>query len=236
MKKKNVIMRVASVLGLAVLLTTCAISGTFAKYTTSDSNSDTPRVAKFGVTVTANGEMFATSYANEESIGTTAVGEGSSVLSSDSDKLVAPGTKGTLANAKITGTPEVAVRVSYDATLTLDGWTVDSAEYCPLIIKVGNETYGLTGMEDSAGSSATQIATDIADLKSKVETAIENYSADYAAGTNLSEIGATGYVSVSWEWAFDVSEENDVKDTKLGNATTPATITLAITTTVTQIN
>lgn len=49
--KKNKIMRIASVLLVAVILTTCAISGTFAKYVTSGSGSDTARVAKFGVTV-----------------------------------------------------------------------------------------------------------------------------------------------------------------------------------------
>ena len=46
-------MRVASALLVAVLLSTCAISGTFAKYVTEGSGSDTARVAKFGVTVTA---------------------------------------------------------------------------------------------------------------------------------------------------------------------------------------
>ena len=60
--KKNVMMRVASVLLVAVLLTTCAISGTFAKYTTGDAGHDTARVAKWGVTITANGTTFAEAY------------------------------------------------------------------------------------------------------------------------------------------------------------------------------
>ena len=233
--KKNRIMRVAAVLAIAVLLTTCAISSTFAKYTTSKSGSDTARVAKFGVEITANGSMFATSYKNDAAIGTTAAAAGSSV-SSDSNKLVAPGTKGALANATITGTPEVAVNVTYVAELTLTGWAVGESNelYCPLIIKVGDDTYGITGMKDSTGAEAAHKYATIAELEEAVETAIGAYSEDYAAGTDLSTIGAAGYVSVSWEWAFD--KNDDAKDTLLGNATTAATIKLRITTTVTQID
>ena len=46
--KKNKMMRVASALLVAVLLTTCAISGTFAKYVSQATGSDTARVAKWG--------------------------------------------------------------------------------------------------------------------------------------------------------------------------------------------
>ena len=46
--KKNTMMRLASVLLIAVLMSTCAISGTFAKYVTSDSSSDSARVARWG--------------------------------------------------------------------------------------------------------------------------------------------------------------------------------------------
>ena len=45
--KKNKMMRIASALLVAVILTTCAISGTFAKYVTSTPGSDSARVAKF---------------------------------------------------------------------------------------------------------------------------------------------------------------------------------------------
>ena len=46
--KKNTFMRVASALLVAVLLTTCAIAGTFAKYTTEVSSEDSARVAYWG--------------------------------------------------------------------------------------------------------------------------------------------------------------------------------------------
>ena len=46
--KKNRMMRAASALLVAVLMTTCTISGTFAKYTTSATGSDAARVANWG--------------------------------------------------------------------------------------------------------------------------------------------------------------------------------------------
>ena len=61
--KKNKMMRIASVLLVAVLLSTCAISGTFAKYVTTDSGSDSARVAKFAFTVSENGTDFTTTDA-----------------------------------------------------------------------------------------------------------------------------------------------------------------------------
>ena len=46
--KKNTMMRIASVLLVAVLLSTCVISGTYAKYTSTVTTSDSARVAYWG--------------------------------------------------------------------------------------------------------------------------------------------------------------------------------------------
>lgn len=63
MKKKiNKPMRAAGILLVATMLTTCMTAGTFAKYTTSDSATDTARVAKFGVNVSVNGSLFGEEY------------------------------------------------------------------------------------------------------------------------------------------------------------------------------
>ena len=227
--RKNKMMRAASGLLVATLLTTSVISGTFAKYTTSGKADDTARVAKWGVTVIANGGTFAKKYDTDEN---------ATVVSSTEEKVVAPGTKGELANATITGTPEVAVHVDYTPTLTLTGWTdKDGKEYCPIVIKVGDTSYGLNGMKDADGNVVANGSANMAALKTAVETAIAAYSQDYAAGTDLSTIGTAGYVHVSWNWAFD--NGTDVKDTYLGDQAAEnnaSTIKLEITTTVTQID
>lgn len=213
---KNKIMRVASVLLMAVLLTTCVISGTFAKYVTSQEGSDSARVAKWGVEITANGTAFQTEYAKTD---TTVTDITNTVVSTE--KVVAPGTDGSLVEMEIHGTPEVAVAVTYDATLTLENWTVDSADYCPLVFTVENTEYKI-------GDTYTTIA----DLKNAVESAIEGCAKNYAVGTDLSTKTADA-PSVSWSWAF---EGDNANDTALGDATDSPTISLAITTTVTQID
>lgn len=221
--KKNKMMRLASVLLVAVILTTCAISGTFAKYVTSDNGFDNARVAKFGVGITANGSTFATEYVTDDTnvVGTIA----KSVISSDADKLVAPGTKGDMVNMTLSGTPEVAVKVTYDATVTLnDKWTDGTDFYFPLNIKVNGTLVNLSSATDAAG------------VQTAIENAIESYSKNYAPNTDLGTVGADS-LAISWEWAFEGND--DAKDTYLGDqaaAGNAATISLAVTTTVTQID
>ena len=234
--KKNKMMRAASILMVATLLTTSVISGTFAKYVTSESSNDTARVAKFGVEITANGTMFAKEYAkdNQNVLATVT----NSVISSDSDKVLAPGTSGDLAKSTITGTPEVAVDVKREATLTLTGWMskqsdVDTVEsyYCPIKITVGNTLY--YGLDyDNAN-----------DFIAAVVGAINADSHDYAPKTNLSDI-SNDTLSVTWEWAFEGLDgtkvnRTDYADTYLGNKAAEGNapkIELTVTTTVTQID
>ena len=87
--KKNKMMRAASGLLIATLLTTSVIAGTFAKYTTSADGTDTARVAKWGVKITANGDTFAEEYTNSSSAKTV-------VSSAKGTDVIAPGTSGTI--------------------------------------------------------------------------------------------------------------------------------------------
>ena len=226
--KKNRMMRVASALLVAVLLTTCAISGTFAKYITEKESTDTARVAKFGVdlAVTVDG-AFATEYdadttANDEhgvAIAKTVVAS-----STDQDNLVAPGTKGDLmASATIAGTPEVAVNVKQEATLVLTGWEVNGTYYCPLVITVdGAKFYGMD-------------YTSAAEFIAAVEAALDS-DVNYEPNTGLTESH-----SVTWEWAFEGTDgkQTDVKDTALGDyaaKTDDIEISFTYKVTVTQID
>lgn len=216
---KNKFLKLASVLVILCLITTCGVSSTFAKYTTGGTASDSARVAKWGVNVTVTGEnAFKTTY-------------GTTVQSSGTHKVVAPGTNGNLGAVTITGTPEVAVNVTYDVSLTLTGWTDGANEYCPLVFTIGGETYGLTGIKTSSGVTPAHTYGTIAQLISAVEGAIEGINNSYAAGTNLS---GKGNISASWEWAF--SGNDDAKDTALGTALTPPTVEFSLTVSVTQID
>ena len=113
--KRNKMMRLASVLLIAVLLTTSIISGTFAKYVTEDSATDSARVAKFGVVVNAEGNLFGKTYVSAAE-GNTSKDSGTITVesSSDTEKVVAPGTEGGM-TFSISGTPEVMTAVTIKA-------------------------------------------------------------------------------------------------------------------------
>ena len=221
--KKNKIMRIASVLLVAVILTTCAISGTFAKYVTSGNGSDSARVAKFGVTVNGTADTFKETYAKDDTSSTLAA---NTVVSTED--VVAPGTSGNMAAFTLAGTPEVAVNVKFAGTLELGDKWVDSSDayYCPIEITVGDQTY--------KGKDYTS-----ADLfEAAVNGKIATYSNNYEAGTDLSTSAVSNNApAISWKWAFEGND--NVKDTYLGNQAAEgnaATISLSVTTTVTQID
>ncbi|MBR5512984.1 MAG: hypothetical protein IKV85_03225 [Ruminococcus sp.] len=223
MSKKINFLRAGALTMVLALGTTCFMSGTLAKYVTSGEGSDSARVAKFGVTVTANGETFAETYKTDDG----AFAETYSVVSAEN--VVAPGTSGNMTSMTLTGTPEVAVRVNYEipeGVTMFSGWEVDGAYYCPIVITVGDKD--INGLDYSSE----------AEFQKEVAEAINGYSKDYPAGTDLSTVG-TESLAISWEWPFYVSDANDVKDTALGDAAADdnaATINLTVKTTVTQID
>ena len=231
--KNNRIMKAAGALLVLVLVTSCFVGSTFAKYTTAGTGTDSARVAKFGVSITANGSTFAKEYATDDQhvVGTIA----NSVVSSDNDKLVAPGTKGNMVSMTITGKPEVAVNVQYAATLTLnDKWVDEDGKfYCPLQIKVnsGEGTLSICGLDYDNATSFIQ----------NVQNEIANASKQYPANTDLSTAVTP---AVSWAWAYEnvagqKMTQTDEKDTYLGDqaaAGNAASIQLTVQTTVTQID
>lgn len=219
--KKNRMMRLASLMLVLVLMTSCVISGTFAKYVTSGNGSDSARVAKFGVTVSGTADTFKDTYAKDDNSFTLAT---NTVVSTED--VVAPGTSGSMAAFTITGTPEVAVRVAFTGTLELgDKWVDSNSDYyCPIEIKVGDTTFKGTDYNSAD------------EFEAAVNAKIATYSNDYEAGKDLSIIGGDAPV-ITWKWAFEGND--DVKDTYLGDqavAGNDATISLSVTATVTQID
>jgi hypothetical protein len=226
MSKKINFLRAGALTMVLALGTTCFMSGTLAKYVTSGEGSDSARVAKFGVAVTANGETFAKEYAKTDTSFTLAA---NTVVSAEDDDVVAPGTKGNMSAITITGQPEVAVEVKYvvDTFELGDNWVdKDNNYYCPLQIKIGDTTLDGTTYDS------------VDEFEDAVKTTIQGFTAQYEANTDLS--GTTVAVpSVSWEWPFSISDANDIKDTYLGDqaaAGKAATVELGMTVSVTQID
>lgn len=227
MIKTNSTFKLAGILLALVLVTSCFVGSTFAKYVTSETGTDSARVAKFGVTITANGTTFADTYATDDANVVAAIAN--SVVSTE--KVIAPGTKGDMVSATITGTPEVAVEVKYEATVELgDNWKDSTgAYYCPLEITItgDGEPVTLKGTDYESADA----------FEAAIKEKIDEYKKNYAAGTDLSAVETVKPIAVSWAWAFEGND--DVKDTYLGDqaaAGSAATISLEIKTTVTQID
>lgn len=237
--KKNVMMRIASFLLVAVLISTSAISGTYAKYVTEGTGSDSARVAKWGVGIVVNGETFADAYVD----GKVARTDANTVLSAvEGDDVVAPGTNGSLGGVTLAGIPEVDFTVTYKAELNLANWEVkDTAVYCPIIITV-KRTEGTSGATNTEVFKMEGDIDTLAELETAVENFINNNSIYYEAGTNLAEKAADSLV-VTWEWPFSTSDANDKADTALGNQAADttdgidaATIEFKLTCTATQVD
>ncbi len=119
--KKNMMMKLASILLVAVLLSTAGIGGTFAKYVTTDETEDQARVAKWGVTALVSGNLYGAHY-NDNNAGAdankvTLSTQNSVDASNGTDTIVAPGTKSDKGiTIAIAGTPEVANAVAVTKT------------------------------------------------------------------------------------------------------------------------
>mgnify|MGYP000791410233 CR=1 FL=1 len=191
--------KLAALLLVLTLVTTCFVSGTFAKYVSEGEGEDAARVAKWGVKVEITGDGFKTTYGKDD---VNANVDGPTVVSSTTEKVVAPG----------------------------------GEFYCPLVFTIGDtKVNGLDYSSTTAGGEGS--------FESAIKTAIQNATTkEYEAGTDLSAAGEG--ITYSWTWPFQgttgtATNQDDELDTLLGdNAANgqPATISITVTTTVTQID
>ena len=232
--RKNRIMRLASAILVLTLATTCAISSTFAKYTTSANGSDSARVAKWGFSQTASiglTDLFKNTYDN-------------SVTGSSNAKVIAPGTEGSstfqFAYNDATNKPEV----KYTVTVSTDGSSIaEDIENNKDIVWAldDNTTYStwddlLSNIAKLSGSDSATVDTDDANNVVGEKT--------YEAGT-LPDAFTNGKThTVYWKWNFegnnntygDTNQSQDEYDTAMGNKTTLDDVTLKITITATQVD
>ena len=205
--KKNKMMRLASGLLVAVLITTSTISGTFAKYTTDATATDTARVAQWGIVITAEADAATN----------TLFGKNYTDVVSTSDDVVAPGTSGTLSTFTVAGTPEVNFKTTYTANLELSAdWVAGGGVYFPIEFTVNGTTLTIGENEN------------LETFAGRVEGEITSMGKTYDANDSVDDT-----LAVSWSWPFSTSAANDVKDTELAAA--QPTISLTVTCLAEQI-
>lgn len=226
--KKNMMMRMASLLLIAVLMSTCAISGTFAKYVTSDSATDTARVAKFGVVVATTGSLFGSQYASVvggNGIETWADAHAGTVNGGAADaKVVAPGTQNAEGMTfSITGSPEVAVNVNIEiapkgkvATESAKDIFLAAGDYDDLTTGKTGDKFTTAEYHPVKFTLTKNGANVVTGTLAEVEAYLES-SKDYAPNTNLTE--TYGIYKLTWVWDFDDAGAGtyDKQDTLLGD-------------------
>ena len=212
--KKNRFIKLASGLLVLCLMTTCVIGATLAKYTTAKDTQDSARVAKWGVRISAAANSaFKTEYDKDDDSYTKVT-----VKSSSSEKVVAPGTSGSAAQFSISGTPEVAVRLSFAMTdvkevkltagtyTNTDGATVTlGSDYNPIKWTLKKNDTHVEGADTNVEGAVNLTLAEMA-------TFLSTYHVDYAPNTDLSATVPT--YKLYWAWAFD---GNDTADSILGD-------------------
>lgn len=222
--RTNKAMRLAAAVLVLTLLTTCAIGGTFAKYTAKATGTASAHVAKWGfgkdASINLDG-LFATFYKSDT--------EGYvyyTVNSGNNENVIAPGTSREdsfdfqYAGA---GKPEVAYKFSVDLTGTdpvkkLDDistfhWTLDGTNY---------EKF------DDLVAAVKKLSGDASGTKEYVSGQLPD--AFYGTDSN-----ASANHTIGWKWDF-TGTDADTADTALGNADPLANFNLTLTVTATQID
>ena len=206
--KKNAMLKIAAILLVAVLLTTCAISATFAKYVTAKEYAGaSARVAKWGVSVDVTGTPFAKIY----SLGGNQVVFGA-------EEVVAPGTQGEdVITITVDATQaEVAYEILSELKVDFTGdWTANGATYIPIVF-----TIDVDGTESTVNFDG---ATDVANAS---QTITDEINEAVSAAASYEKATAAKVVKISWAWdegddAADIAgllaSADNTADTILGN-------------------
>lgn len=235
--KKNKTLRFAAILLVVTMLSTCVVSGTFAKYVTEAEGSASARVAKWGVQLSITGDNFAMEYANTDE----------AVTVKATEYVVAPGTSSEDLDADIafaiTGTPEVTTQIKVEMGDEVKDIYLPAGEYTDYTKVIGynddgTQKYGTfkvgengyypvkwTLKQDGVAIEGCKNVK-LADIKTFLDT--YNTTSTYAPGTVLD-----ASFTLEWAWDFDANGAgtNDAADTLLGNIIAEiATVEGAVTT------
>lgn len=226
-KSVKIIIAIFSVMICLLVILSMTLSGTVAKYVTSGGDfSDSARVAKWGVTIDTYSDLV--SYYTKDNVIVFQASGGTE------DKIIAPGTSGSLIGFEVEGKAEVSYAVDIvDDSVNFslgNGYNASSKllvdedneefEYFPIIIKftkydkkTSNKTVTTYGMMGTSADKVYNTVTDLANaVESDLKTALDE---NIAPGVDVHRV-----YSVEWEWNYSASNDYQTreKDTILGEA------------------
>ena len=212
--KNNRITRLAILVLALTMITLMIVSGTFAKYTSTATGSDTATVAKWSIKVgtgdgveiagsssTVSFDLFSTIKDEDGNSEDDVAGKASNIAvgsTAATAKIIAPGTSGSF---DLIVKNESEVNATYSITFNSDNTNI------PIEFSTDNGEHWDTTL------SSANITNQAINMNSAAQTK-----------------------TVKWRWAYNVSEARDTSDTNLGVAaqTSTASVTLSATITATQ--
>ena len=148
-KRSSMMVRLVAVLAVTMMFTMCFVGGTFAKYTSSGTGTDSATVAKWSFKVgetdiaTTDEFTFDLFKTIKDSNGT----DNETDISPDDGTIIAPGTQGSF-NLVLTNASQVTAQYAID-------YTVTNTSHIPVQFSVDN---GATWTDELVDVSATNIA------------------------------------------------------------------------------
>ena len=192
--RKSKSMRLASGLLVVTMLSTCMISGTFARYTTQDVARDTARVAKWGVELQVAGDLYSTNYSALAGDNVAQTDSNNATVSSYNEaNLVAPGTKNEKGLVfSLNGQPEVSGMIS--ATFEYENIYLNSGKYGVMVQYGGSDSDGKM-TEETYNTIMNAAGTD--NLKKLYTKDADTYSVATAWGVDTVFYTLEDYVELS---------------------------------------
>lgn len=238
--KKNKMIRLAAVLLVAVLMTTCAISGTFAKYISTASGEDSARVAYWGFGLDSSIEiddLFLDVYTNVNS----------TEEDGTKDDVIAPGTSNfkTFKFAYTNNEREDATAPEVKYNFTVD---VSESAIATAIKNNPNIQWALVAVDGTAKipveNSEEWVTWDALMEELKGLSGDASGKMDYAPNTAPAAFAEGTEWIIAWQWIFsDTVDGNgngifdqDEMDTAMGNEEILDKVSIKIEITATQID
>lgn len=223
--KKNRMLRMASALLILTLLTTSVIGGTFAKYVSTGSVSDTARVAKWGVEIKTSGTLYSNAYA----VKSTEAGSNLPIAWVDNPaanaitvatatgtegNIIAPGTESYKNGLSfgVSGKPEVAVKVT--ATIKAEDIFLAAGTYGILVPATVSDTESLKKV--IAGNTDKVYGFKNDTYSKQTDSSTYDNGTEYYILTDKVTVDGNGYFPVKYKLAGS-TEKTDTTATAIAD-------------------
>ena len=242
-KVNRIVKTVVAVLLSLVLITTCLVSGIFAKYVKKGDADFSIKLKEWGVTISSNTDLRK-EYTSDGNV----VVKSSTSINSGKDNIIMPGSSGRFAYFRINGSPEVAYSVDFSGNINIgDGYTSyiedakgNAIEYFPIrfryvaydVSTVGGEEV-LTKVDALTSPLITVKRTDVQGNEHyfddnaldsiDVLESLMNSDSDISLNMAFDDIYSAPGTSINriyaleWEWLYHYDTEEEVAAGKTEN-------------------